>query len=95
MSLEFNGTEISVYGAKRDNHGNYSGMTIAHLARLKAIADVKVTLDGGEPETQNGLKVNPEAYQSLLYQATKLDVNTIHTIRVTNLPSKLFILNDN
>jgi len=26
MTVEFNGTEIYVYGAKRGNHGNYSGV---------------------------------------------------------------------
>jgi hypothetical protein len=35
MSLEFNGTEIWVYGAKRGNHGNYSGALLLPLDQLR------------------------------------------------------------
>jgi hypothetical protein len=85
MALEFNGTEIWVYGAKRGNHGNYSGaLTSPH----NNVSDEIVSLDGSEPVVQTGMIPDPGTYQSVLYQATKLDVNTPHYIQVTNLPGK-------
>jgi hypothetical protein len=85
MALDFNGTDIWVYGAKRDNHGNYSGLS-RFLNRLRSVTKEVVSLDGGEPVIQSGLKAKPETYQSLLYQATKLDPNSPHHIQVTNVP---------
>jgi hypothetical protein len=52
------------------------------------IADDVVSLDGSEPVVQTGMIHDPGTYQSVLYQATKLDVNTPHYIQVTNLPGK-------
>jgi hypothetical protein len=52
------------------------------------VADTAVSLDGSDPVIQTGMIPDPGTYQSVLYQATKLDVNTPHYIQVTNLPGK-------
>lgn len=87
MSLEFNGTEIWVYGAKRGNHGNYSG-AFAYTVYGDHLAYRVVSLDGSGPVTQSGMIPDPGTYQSVLYQATGLNANTPHHIQVTNLPGK-------
>jgi hypothetical protein len=86
MALDFNGTEIWVYGAKRGNHGNYSGklITYNHEHNTKEI----VSLDGSDPQDQSGMIPDPGTYQSVLYQATKLDGTRPHHIQVTNLPCR-------
>ena len=52
------------------------------------IADDVVSLDGSEPVIQTGMIPDPGTYQSVLYQATKLDLNAPHYIQVTNLPGQ-------
>jgi hypothetical protein len=53
-----------------------------------SLADEIVSLDGSDPVIQTGMIPDPGTYQSVLYQATKLDVNTPHYIQVTNLPGQ-------
>lgn len=55
---------------------------------LFSIADDIVSLDGRDPVIQTGKIPDPGTYQSVLYQATKLDVNTPHYIQVTNIPGQ-------
>lgn len=53
-----------------------------------AHSDDLVSHDGSDPVIQTGMIPAPGTYQSVLYQATKLDVNTPHYIQVTNLPGQ-------
>lgn len=68
------------------------GITAITLVRRRLphpnIAEHVVSLDGSDPVIQTGMIADPGTYQSVLYQATKLDVNTPHYIQVTNLPGK-------
>nr|XP_019044183.1 hypothetical protein I302_07464 [Kwoniella bestiolae CBS 10118]OCF23113.1 hypothetical protein I302_07464 [Kwoniella bestiolae CBS 10118] len=69
-TLEFSGTAIYVYGAKRDYHGTYS-----------------VKLDDGDVEELDGYS-DEVLIQELLYKKEGLDKDKIHSITLTNLPSK-------
>jgi len=51
-----------------------------------------VSLDGSEPEVRSGMIADPGTYQSILYQATKLNGHSTHHIQLTNLPGELFSL---
>lgn len=78
MGLRYGSTEPS---------GVITAITpVRRLCRYTSIADDIVSLDGSDPVIQTGMIPDPGTYQSVLYQATKLDVNTPHYIQVTNLP---------
>jgi hypothetical protein len=65
---------------------------VRRLCHEADISDQVVSLDGSDPVIQSGMIRDPGTYQSVLYQATKLYVNTPHYIQVTNLPGKSRIL---
>lgn len=83
MTLDFNGTEIWVYGAKRWNHDIYSGVLDYRVITVDT--DDIVSLDGSEPVKQSGNVYDGE-FQALLYHANKLDLDRVHHIQVTNTP---------
>ena len=85
MALTFNGTAVAIYGAKRYNHGVYSGEFSETIER--AVLRVLVWLDGSPPWLQSGGE-DKEEFQALLFKQADLDESEEHTVVITNLPSK-------
>jgi hypothetical protein len=85
MALTFNGTAVAIYGAKRYNHGVYSGEFSGTMKR--AVLRDLVSLDGSQPWLQSGGE-NKEEFQALLFKQADLDESKEHTVVITNLPSK-------
>lgn len=77
MRLKFNGTAIYIYGARRGNHGLYSGSYRRVIPYETLMAIVK--MDNGNPVYQLGYSETEDIQQLLFYQAG-LDANSEHTI---------------
>ena len=77
MRLRFNGTAIYIYGARRGNHGLYSGTYRPNIPYGLLMAIVK--MDNGNPVYQLGYSKFEDIQQLLFYQAG-LDANSEHTI---------------
>jgi hypothetical protein len=86
MTFTFNGTAVYIYGAKRSNHGTYSGKRFFRNNKA-VLANLTVSLDGGDPLLQLG-RTDPRTIQALLYEQQDLDPNREHIVVVTNLPSR-------
>ena len=86
MTFTFNGTAVYIYGAKRFNHGIYSGK---HVPSSKLdLFSLSVSLDGGDALLQSGRGAASGDFQALLYQKEDLDPAVEHNVVVTNLPSR-------
>jgi len=74
MTLTFNGTAVYVYGAKRTNHGFFSGES-----KPCDIADVLAQLDGGSVALISSF-ANPNEFQQVIFSAGGLSANQEHTV---------------
>ena len=74
-SLNFTGTGVQIYGAKRSNHGLY------HVT----LDGVPHPCDGGLQQYQCDGFYDGEISQQVLFSATGLDANKLHTVSIINL----------
>lgn len=64
---------MTLYGAKRANHGTYQVcQTRVFCCRLSFTPFPKVTIDNVQYPTQNGSVSNPELFQTSLFQLSNL-----------------------
>jgi hypothetical protein len=94
--FNFRGTGIVVYGAKRDNHGIYSGSWSGIPDQGWYAAYHSVKLDEGDEQYYSG-QASPGVFGNSIYSVSDLDPAKDHTIvrrRLLSLPPRHLLISD-
>ena len=84
MEITFKGSGVTVYGAKRNNHGMYTGQSDSgHTHIMLDVPGVNVLssvqMDNGAVETRSSWSAE-NVFQSVLYSITGLTPTVQHTL---------------
>lgn len=78
----FNGSSVTIAGAKRGNHGTPHTVNVSQFSRSQVLGPFSVSLDG-QTTNGDGFSADPGLFQVPLFQVDNLPETSPHTLVCT------------